>query len=88
MSKGQIKKDFDVVNNDPPRDGANFFENPGIEATAVSEDAGMRATNDTSPESFSAKFHHTRKGLVTKVEGLVGGFGHLPFLSFYYCIGR
>lgn len=62
MAKGQISKDFDVVNNDPPRDGVNFFENPGIEANAVSEDAGMRATNDTSPESFSGKIPSYPKG--------------------------
>lgn len=49
MAKGDIKNNIDVVNGPLPTNGANFFENEGIEPrTSLPESAGMRATNDTS----------------------------------------
>lgn len=51
MSKGSVSKNFDVVAKDPPMDGANFHENPGIMPTKSElQDAGWKSSNTTAPE--------------------------------------
>ena len=62
MSKGSVNKNFDVVGSDPPQDGANFFENPGIEPMPVKEDSGMSDSNSTKPVVTSGSLPKYPKG--------------------------
>jgi hypothetical protein len=64
MSKGSVSKNFDVVGSDPPMDGANFFENAGIQPSPgkAKEDAGMRESNSTKPAVTGGKLPKYPKG--------------------------
>lgn len=55
MAKGDVKHDIDVVSGSVPSNGANFFENAGIESTGkpIEDGYSNRETNPNKPETFS-----------------------------------